>query len=116
MPSTRTLAQALGAGRAALGAALLVAPDLVTDRWVGPGGATDAGRVLARGLGARDIVIGAGAVTGGRGWLLAGVGADLADLYASGTATGIPRNGRLGTVALAGASAALGAWLATALD
>ena len=116
MPSARSIAQALGAGRAGLGAALLLTPDLVTPRWVGDGGTTDAGRVLARGLGARDIVIGAGSMTGARGWVLAGLGADLADLCASGTASGIPRNGRLGTVALAGGSALLGAWLARALD
>jgi hypothetical protein len=116
MPSSRITAQALGAGRAALGAALLLTPDLVTPRWVGDAGTTDAGRVMARGLGARDIVIGAGTMTAGRGWILAGVGADLADLFASGTAGGIPRNGRIGTAALAGGSALLGAWLATQLD
>ena len=116
MPSARTIAQALGAGRAGLGAVLLVAPDLVTPRWVGDDGTTDAGRVLARGLGARDIVVGAGSMTGERGWIIAGVGADLADLFASGTATGIPRGGRLGTAALAGGSALLGVWLARALD
>ena len=55
-------------------------------------------------------------MAGGRGWVLAGVGADVADLFASGTASGIPRNGRLGTVALAGGSALLGAWLARTLD
>ena len=114
MPPARTIAQALGAGRAALGAALLLAPDLVTSRWVGDTG--EASRVLARGLGARDVVIGVGTVAGGREWVIAGVGADLADLYASGSASTIPRGGRLGTVALAGGAALLGAWLARALD
>ena len=114
MPQARTIAQALGAGRAALGAVLLIAPDALTSRWVGE--TTEAGRVLARGLGARDIVLGVGTVAGGREWVIAGVGADVADFFASGSASGIPRGGRLGTVALAGGSALLGVWLARALD
>src|SRR3954465_7670010 len=114
MPPALTVAKAIGAGRAALGAALLLAPDLVTSRWLGD--SREATSVLARGLGARDVVIGAGTLTGDRGWVLAGVGAHLADLYASGTASGLPRGGRLGTVALAGGAALLGAWLATQLD
>src|SRR3954447_16750773 len=115
MPSSRSLAQALGAGRAGLGAVLLLAPDLVTPRWVGDAGTTDAGRVLARGLGARDVVLGAGTITGGRNWVIAGIGADLADLFAAGTAGAIPRGGRLGTAALASGAAVLGAWLVTQL-
>ena len=116
MPSPRTLAQALGAGRAALGALLLLTPDLVTPRWVGDDGRTDAGRALARGVGGRDVALGVGTILGGRSWVLAGVGADVGDLLATAAAPGLPRGGRIGTGALAGGAALLGAWLATQLD
>lgn len=114
------VARALGAGRAALGAVLLVAPDLVTTRWVGPEGETDGARVLARGLGVRDVVLGLGAAAGppqaARRWILGGLVADVADAAVSGSTAGIPRNGRIGTLALAGGSAALGAVLLATLD
>jgi hypothetical protein len=120
MPSPRLIARSFGAGRAGLGLALLVTPDAVTERWLGAAGRTDAARALARGLGARDIVLGAGAMIGSaeaaRPWVLAAALADLADTYASGTAAGLPRGGRIGTVALAGGSALLGAWLLRSLD
>jgi hypothetical protein len=120
MPSPRLIARSFGAGRAGLGLVLLVAPDAVTERWLGAAGQTDAARVLARGLGARDIVLGAGAIAGSaesaRPWVLAAVVADLADAFASGVASGIPRGGRIGTVALAAGSALLGAWLLRSLD
>lgn len=116
------IARALGAGRALLGAALLVAPDLVTVRWVGADAASPAGRVLARGLGGRDVVLGAAAALtagspAGAGWIAGGVAADVADLLATtALGAGTPRGGRLGTAALAGGSAALGAWLVRSLE
>ena len=51
-----------------------------------------------------------------RGWL-GGVLADTIDGIATVTAGGdVPRNGRIGTSALAGGSALFGAWLASAID
>jgi hypothetical protein len=108
-----SLATALGAGRALLGAALLAAPAPILRAWVGRDDASAA--LLGRAVGARDVALGAGAVLAAAGecdlapWLAAGALADLGDAaatFAAGDA--IPRNGRLGTVALAGASAALG--------
>jgi hypothetical protein len=115
-----SIARALGAGRATLGVTLLIAPDLLTSRWVGRRGASPAGRVLARGLGARDVGIGVGVLASStataRPWILAGVAADAADMAASAATLGIPAAGRVGTAALAGASAALGVGLLRTLD
>jgi hypothetical protein len=113
MPVTTSLAAALGAGRALLGAALLVAPAPILRSWVGRDDAPAA--LLGRAVGARDLALGAGAVLAAAGerdlapWLAAGLLADLGDAAATLAAgDAIPRSGRLGTVALAGASAALG--------
>jgi hypothetical protein len=115
-----TLAILLGAGRALLGLAVLVLPGPIVRRWVG----TDAvpAQLLGRAVGGRDVALGAGAVLAvardrdPRPWLAGGVVADLSDAAAT-LAAGerIPRNGRLGTAALAGASAVLGACLLGAL-
>jgi hypothetical protein len=110
---------AFGVGRALVGAALLVVPGRVTNPWVGTSDAP--AQVLARCLGGRDLVIGAGtAATAARGrdptpWLLGGVLADAIDGAATLCAgERIPRNGRLGTTALAASSALFGIWLACA--
>ena len=116
-----SLAIAFGAGRVLFGVAMLAVPGHITRPWVGAGGAPAA--VLARCLGGRDIVIGAGlvvAVAHDRDpttWLVGGVLADTVDGIAT-LAAGddIPRNGRIGTSALAGGSALFGAWLASAID
>jgi len=47
-------------GRMAFGAALLVAPGLVGRAWIGADAARPGVRVIARSLGARDIVLGLG--------------------------------------------------------
>ena len=116
-----TLAIGFGAGRALFGIAMLAAPGRITRFWVG---ADDApARVLARCLGGRDVVIGAGLAVAAahgrdpRAWAAGGVLADAVDGVAT-VAAGerIPRNGRLGTTALAGGSALFGAWLTRALD
>jgi hypothetical protein len=49
----------LSIGRVVLGAALLVTPRLGTGMWVGRHARSPAAQVLARGLGARDIGLGA---------------------------------------------------------
>jgi hypothetical protein len=116
-----SLALAFGAGRALFGVALLAAPAPIARSWVGADGTPAS--VLTRSLGARDLVIGAGlawaAARSGdpRLWLAGGVLADTVDGVAT-VAAGddIPRNGRVGTAALAGGSALFGAWLARAID
>ena len=57
--SPRRAAGLLGAGRAALGAAVLAAPEAVTSHWLGEENASHpAVRYLARSLGARDLALG----------------------------------------------------------
>jgi hypothetical protein len=89
----RLAARGLAAGRVALGAALVAAPDTLTRAWLGSATAEDPGRQIAvRGLGARDVVLGVGALVALRPggevrqaarWLEAGVVADLADAAAT---------------------------------
>lgn len=103
-----------GIGRAAIGAALLAAPALVTQGWLGDDARTDAARVLGRALGARDAALGLGLVgalaTGKRGaaqpWLQAAALADAVDAAATLLAwKRLPPAGRAGVLALAAGSA-----------
>jgi hypothetical protein len=119
----RTIAKQVAYGRIAIGAALLVKPDLVTGRWIGPVAESPGGRVLAVTFGARDLAVGAGAAyalhSGGaaRPWLLAAAFTDTIDALATFAARrSLPSPGAIGTVALAGAGAAVGAWTASQLD
>jgi len=121
--SNRTLSGAIAAGRTLLGLALLAAPQKAARGWLGGEIDRPGAVVLCRGLGGRDVSLGAGTLLalrdGGpyRVWLQAAVLADAVDVLATLAAGGsIPRNGRLGTVALAGGSAALCAWLAREAD
>jgi hypothetical protein len=81
----RTAARMLALGRIAAGLGLLVAPPLVSGAWTGRHAGNAHAKVLGRALGARDLVIGLGALAalGGRGaatpWLLAGLVADTTD-------------------------------------
>lgn len=116
--SPRTLTGAFAAGRTLLGLALLLAPERAARGWVGDEIERPAAQVLCRGLGARDMSLGLGTLltlrNGGpnRRWLEAAILADGVDVAATLLAgKRIPRNGRLGTIALAGGSAVLGAWL-----
>jgi hypothetical protein len=58
--SPRDVARLIAAGRIAIGAALLLAPRRATLPWIGVADASRPGaKVLARAMGARDVVIGA---------------------------------------------------------
>jgi hypothetical protein len=110
-------------GRIAFGLALIAAPRAVGTSWLGPAGEHPATQAALRGLGIRDIGLAAGAAwaasTGGavRPWLIATVAGDLVDVGATLAAgDAVPRRGRNGTLALAGASALAGAALAVAVD
>lgn len=114
LPSARTMGLAIGAGRTAVGAAFLAAPELSV-RVLGLDTAT-ARRVtwLAQMTAARDAALGAGTLAatarGSRsagGWLLAGAVADFADAAVLATAL---RRGRLRGAATTGI--AVGAVLA----
>jgi hypothetical protein len=114
-----TLARQLALGRVAIGGALVVAPALAAGGWIGDAGATPGAQALARGFGARDVAIGAGALValqrGGdaRNWLLAGAASDFADLVATVIAReALPPLGRYGVAALAATGASLSLWAA----
>jgi hypothetical protein len=116
----RILAGAYGVGRALFGVVLLAVPGAITRIWVGSDDTP--ALVLARCLGGRDVVVGGGAAMAAARdgdpapWLVGGAVADVVDLVAT-LAAGdrVPRNGRVGTVALAAVGATAGAWLARAV-
>jgi uncharacterized protein (DUF4213/DUF364 family) len=106
----------LAAGRAALGAAVLAAPEQVVSRWLGREHAAKPVVLdLARSLGARDLALGVAtlntlddAVIGPRVQALCAV-VDGVDVLATILARrDLPRSGVLGTVAIAGAAAGAG--------
>ena len=120
--SARGLAGLLGAGRAALGLAVLLAPEEVTSRWRGEHARHPAVRYLAHSLGARDLALGLLALStlaDGRHAAqvqLACAGADAADALATLAARSeLPTAGAIGTVAVAGGAAIAGLALARAL-
>ena len=118
----RLLAQIVAAGRVLVGLMLFVVPTRVTRHWVGATEGERTGtKVMAMGLGARDVVIGAGAlaaVHAGNGaakpWLLGSAAADLMDLTATLRAAGdLPTGAVAGTVLVAGGAAAAGIYVLT---
>jgi hypothetical protein len=115
----QTAARLLGIARVAIGTGLLVAPRLFTPMWVGRSGLTPAAKLFTRALGARDVGIGAGALSGAplRPWLIAGIAADATDLLA----TVSERDHLPGTavplvIATAGAGIAIGAYALSGAD
>jgi hypothetical protein len=118
---TSALAAIFGAARALFGVAMLAVPARITTAWLGT--QEPEAIVLARCLGGRDVVVGAGtALAAARHrepapWLAAAVVADLVDGAATLAAGNrVPRSGRLGTLALVGVSAVLGTWLMRSID
>jgi hypothetical protein len=123
MPDARSIALAWSLGRAALGATIAVAPEPLSRGWIGSDAARPGARALGTALGARDFVLGLGTAAAlrsgedARMWIAGCALADAADFTATLVARrNIPRTGLIGVGALAGGSAALGAWLATAVD
>ena len=119
----RLAMQVLQAGRVAIGAALVAAPARPGGDWVGEDGRTPGGQVAMRALGAREILVGAGAFHAARSgdvrtaatWSLAIAACDLVDAVATGAAaSSLPRHGApVGALALG--SAAAGVLIAAAL-
>jgi hypothetical protein len=114
--SPRRGALLLAAGRVVLGASILAAPEKITAHWLGEENAGHAAvSDLARGLAARDIALGVAvlqtlddAVIGPRMQAACAV-ADGVDAIATLLAREhLPRKGVVGTVLIAGASAAAG--------
>lgn len=115
----RNLARLLGVGRLAIGGALIAAPGQATSGWVGRAGAEPGGRVLARGLGIRDAVIGAATLATAEDpikrapVLAAGIACDLVDLAATVGTEELSPAQRAGTALIAGGAAIAGAIAAT---
>jgi hypothetical protein len=110
------LARTLAVTRVFYGAGMALAPRAAAAVWVGAGARDPRTQVLARALGARDLVLGAGgliALQGGnraaaRPWFAAQVLTDSVDCLATligGRA--LPAPARIGTAALAAASSAI---------
>jgi hypothetical protein len=118
-----TVARAAAAARAAIGVALLAAPGLAAKRWLGDVSERPGAQVAISGLGGRDLALGLGTLwaLGGRKrsprpWLIASGGADVADLVSTlRSRQGLSTAAVVGTVAIAGGSAALHAWLQSEL-
>jgi hypothetical protein len=119
----RDLALSNARGRMAIGAALVLAPRLAGPMWIGRDADSRAVKVLARGLGARDVAIGLGtavALDRGapvRGWLEGAALADGVDLISTLLAGhSIPAGKRRAVVLIAGASLIACAALARVVD
>ncbi|MEA2324647.1 MAG: hypothetical protein QOD81_4497 [Solirubrobacteraceae bacterium] len=121
--SARDLARLYGAGRVALGAALLVAPRPLGALWLGRAGATPGGSVALRAVGVRDLVLGMMALhTLGHPevaprWQRTCAAVDAIDFAATAAARpALPPAGSALVMGVAGAGAAMGAYLGSALQ
>jgi hypothetical protein len=121
--SPRRAAWLLGAARAALGVAVLAAPETVTSHWLGEDNASHpAVRYLARSLGARDLVLGVlvlrtldDARVASQVQAACAVADSVDALATVAVRSQLPPVGAVGTVAVAGAAAVAGAYLSGAL-
>jgi hypothetical protein len=111
------------AGRVAFGAGMLLAPRRVAHGWIGDDIERPPVALLVRAVGARDIVLGSGALLAlasgqpARTWLQAGLAADLADTAITAAALrSLPRQGALATMALTIGAAAVGSRLSARLE
>jgi hypothetical protein len=121
MPTSRRIAATVFALRIVYGAGLVAFPARLTQRWLGPGGERGPTQVGIRGLGAREILIHAGALAAAvrgdslRPWLAASIAGDVADIASTAAARGeLPKGSPLATLAVAGGSAAVSAALLAA--
>jgi hypothetical protein len=119
----RDIAVAQARGRIAFGLGFLLLPGLTGRMWVGRDAERTGTKLFIRAMGARDLAIGLGVVIAFdrgapvRGWLEASTLADLADFAATLIARDeIPPSAVPQALAIAGGSAALGAWLSRVVD
>ncbi|HTZ88666.1 MAG TPA: hypothetical protein VMB05_18535 [Solirubrobacteraceae bacterium] len=117
----RRAAGLIGAGRAALGIAVLLAPE-VTSSWLGEHARHPAVRYLTHLVGVRDLALGALTLAALRDGERAGrmqlvcAAADTVDVLATlAVRSELPAAGVAGTVALGGGAAAVGLYLAREL-
>jgi hypothetical protein len=119
----RDAARAYGAGRVALGAAMLLAPRLIGRVWLGAPADTPAGATVVRALAAREVVLGGMALHTvdhpevAPRWQRACAALDAVDLAATAAARpSLPPVGSALVMAMAAGGAATGAWLGQALS
>jgi hypothetical protein len=118
----RRAALGFAVSRIAFGSVFLLAPEPLAAAWVGPRARTPAGRVLARALGGRDLLLGVGLLralnrgSGAAEWLWYGAAADAVDGAVSALdIRGLPWTGRA-VAPLALATAVVGAVVAVTVD
>ena len=123
MAAASKLTIGFGVGRIAFGLGLIAVPSRIGSSWIGSVAERPAVHVAIRGLGARDMVLAAGAIVAAaqgravRPWLIGAIAGDLSDIAATLAAgDSVPDRGRWGTVALAGGSVIAGAALAAAVE
>jgi hypothetical protein len=119
----RDVARVYGAGRVAVGAALLLAPRRLGRVWLGRPADTPAGAVAMRALGLRDAVLGAMALHTvdhpevAPRWQRTCAAVDAVDLAATAAARdALPPVGSALVMAMAASGAAVGGWLGSALS
>src|SRR3954447_17916082 len=112
----RNLVTGVAVGRILFGVLLLVKPQEATRGWIGRRAASNGGtQTVTRGLGARDLTLGAGALAAlvsgrdARNWVLAGAIGDAADFGATATADDIPLAGRIAVLGMAAGAVAVSA-------
>lgn len=123
MKFSRASASAILLLRVTYGAALIAVPARLGRRWLGECASDPPVQVPLRGLGAREVVLHAGALIALRNgralrpWLAASIAGDLTDVIA--TAVGrrrLPPGSPLATLAVGGGSALISLLLAGAVD
>ena len=109
--------------RIAYGAGLLAAPSQLGRRWLGPAANAAPTQVPLRALGAREIILHAGAIIAAvrgaplRPWLAGSIVGDLSDLVATlGGRDELPKGSATATLVVGGSSALISAAVAVAVE
>lgn len=123
MDNARTAALAVLGLRVAYGLGLVAAPEKLALRWLGPSAATPPTQVPLRALGVREAILHGGAIAAVlagrpvRPWLAASIAGDLSDIASTVAGrAGLPGEAPVATAVVAGASAAISAAVAVAVD
>ena len=112
------LAKGLAINRMSFGVGLILAPGLYARTWIGSAAGEDTAKLLARALGARDLVLGAGGLLAlregdaerARRWFAAQGATDAVDLLATLAAgRGVPLPARISAATMAAGSTAIAA-------